>query len=63
VTEECKGRITGKEVEGEGMQVVVGMGGVRVGDQSVLSTGHGDEDGEDVEDVRLISLFAYDLRT
>lgn len=54
VTEECRGRITVKGVDGsmgEGMQVVMGMGGMG---QSVLSAGHdggGEEDGDDVEDV------------
>jgi hypothetical protein len=51
VTEECREQIMGKEIEREGMLLVVGVDGV--GEQSVLSGGHGDEDGEDVEDVRL----------
>lgn len=53
VTEECRGRITRKDVDGrEEMPLVVGMGGGM--EQSVLSAGHGgDEDGEDVEDVSL----------
>lgn len=51
VTEECRGRITEMDVE-DGMQVVVGMGGM--GAQTVLSTGHPGEDGDDVEDVSLL---------
>lgn len=64
VTEECRGRITGKDIE-EGMQVVVGLGGVEIGGQNILSTGHGSEDGEDVEDVSsgfpLLNHSSFDL--
>lgn len=58
MTEQCQGQITSKDIDGEGraeMQVVVGMGGV--GGQSVLSTHHDREDGEEIEDVLL--LFPY----
>ena len=57
-TEECRGRITAKDTEGKGMQVVVGMEGMG---QSVLSTGRGDDEGEDVEDVSLFLLLLLNL--
>ena len=48
-TDECRSRISGKDIpEDDGMQVVVGMDGLG---QSVLSAGHGDEDGEEIEAV------------
>ena len=59
-TEECRGKISEKDVDGEGM-LHIGMDDmVR---QSVLSTAHGDEDENDIEDVSLLAPLSFILPT
>jgi hypothetical protein len=56
VTEECTRKIREKEIIGQGLQIVMGLGGL--GEQSVLSTTPGDKDEQDVEEDEEVSLLS-----